>query len=215
MRHHAPAAVLLVALAASLVCAQSRPAADLLEKARRKFESINDYSTEIRLDMKGDKVSIKGMTMKLYYKKPDKTRVIAKQGFAALPKDVMVGSPLSEMAKSTRGTLLRTEKKHGKDCYVIQLDPSTPSAQSPSVLLWLERSRLLVVATSSLGPHKLNTRWSFTRVDGKYDLPSRIDVEMTIPGDNGPRPTHATLRFSSYRVNKGISDSVFAKPEKR
>ncbi len=204
----------LVLLIAGAICAETRSATDLLEKARRKFDVIKDYSADIRLDMKGDKVSIKGMGMKLYYKKPDKTRVVAKQGFAALPKDLMLGSMIEQVAKSTRGSLLRTEKKHGAQCYVIQLDPTQPAPQAPSVLLWLDKSRLLIVATSSLGPQKFDTTWTYTRVDGKYDMPSKIEADITMPGERGSRPSHATVTFTNYRINKGISDSVFREPKK-
>lgn len=214
MRLRTLAVAILIVLAVGAAVAEPKPADDLLQKAWRKFGAINDYSADIRLDMTGDKVSVKGMKMKFYYKKPDRTKVVARQGFAAMPKNVVLGNPMREMSKNARATLLRTEKKNGAQCYVVQLDPKAPSPTAPSALVWIDKARLLIIATSSLGPHKLDTNWTYTRVDGRYYLPLKIAADMVIPGETGPRPTKATVTFSNYRVNKGISDSVFSEEKK-
>jgi outer membrane lipoprotein-sorting protein len=200
--------LLIVLLVAGSESARSESASSIVEKARNGFAAINDYSADMRLDMKGDKVSVKGMVMRFYYKKPDKTRVIAKDGFAAVPRNLGLGNPLKELSKNARPTLLRTEKKQGTDCYVLQLDPVNASG-APSMLVWIDRTRYLVRATSTLGPNKLDTVWSYTRVGGKHDLPSRIEADLVVPGETGNRPTKATVTFSNYQVNKGISDSIF------
>ena len=80
----------------------------------------------------------------------------------------------------------------------------------------------------------MKSEWRYARVDEKYDLPRRIQAEVTVPRaagfqsndpderprrnrarasgpglSSGTQTMRATLTFSNYRVNKGIPDSVF------
>lgn len=208
MNRRAVLVPLFLLLVAGFASAASESASSIVQKARNRFAAVNDYSADMRLDMKGDKVSVKGMTMRFYYKKPDKTRVIAKDGFAAVPRNLGLGDPLKELSKNARATLVRSETRQGARCYVLQFDPVNSSG-APSMLVWIDKVSYLVRATSALGPNKLDTVWSYTRVGGKYDLPSKIEADLIIPGDTGDRPAKATVTFSNYQVNKGISDSIF------
>ncbi len=232
MRRSALVLGLVAVLLSAAAMAATPSATSLLESARKRFAVINDYAVDIRMDLNSQAMTVKGMTMTLYYKKPNKTRVVAKQGFAAMPKGVMMGDVLGELTKNSHPVLVRQEKKNGVDCYVLRLDSTDQSAANrPSVNLWLDRSGL-VRATQIRGPYPAKTDWRYSRVYGKYDLPSRIDAEITgpesdfSPGRHGhgheasPAPSparpsgntqtiRATLSFSNYRVNKGISDSFF------
>ena len=225
--------LLAVTLLSTPALAETPSAQRLLDQARRNMAPVNNYSVDVQLDVKGENMTIKGMTMTLYFKRPDKTRILAKQGFSAMPRSLTLGDVLAELAKNCRPALLRTEKKQGIDCYVIRLDPIRQGSQPPA-LLWLDKAHLLVRATRSGGPFPVKSEWKYARVDEKYELPRRIDAEIATPRAAGfqrrdpdepgrrgnargaaPEPgggmqsMRATLSFSNYRVNKGIPDSVF------
>lgn len=234
-RFSAMCVLLGAALLSASVSAEAPSAARLLDQARRKLAAINDYSVDIRLDVTGGNITIKGMTMTLYFKKPGKTRIVARQGFAAMPRSMTLGDVVTELTRNCKSKMIKTQKKNGIDCYVIRLDPIRQGGQPP-VLLWLDKSRLLVRATQVKAPFPVKTEWQYGKVDEKYDLPRRIDAEIVSPqaagfhhrdpdeprranpGRKGPGPggtqtIHATLSFSNYKVNKGIRDSVFASGE--
>ena len=228
--------LLAVALLCGAALAETPSPARLLERAQRNMTPVNDYIVDLRFDVKGQNITIKGMTMTFYFKKPAKTRVVARQGFAAMPSSVMMVDALTALVQNSRPTLLKAEKKQGMECYVIRLDPFRRGNQPPTTL-WLDKSHLLVRATRFEGPFPVKSEWRYARVDEKYDLPRRIDADITAPqstgfgrrgrrdpdehsrrpkayaaspGPGGPTQTmHATLSFSNYRVNKGIADSVF------
>ena len=210
-------------------------AQSLIELARKKFAAIRDYSVDVRLDVKSEAITVKGMTMRMYYKTPGKMRIVAKEGLAAMPRSVSLGDVMGELTKNCRPVMLKREKKNGVDCYVVRLDPIRQGSQPPT-MLWLDKSGL-VRATQVGGPYPVNTEWHYARVDEKYDVPRRIEAQITTPasspyprhghdpdhpnrrgladrrgpeGVSGPQKAYATLSFSNYRVNKGIRDSFFA-----
>jgi outer membrane lipoprotein-sorting protein len=221
--------VIFAVLAAFIIPAAQSAAAPTAESliglARKNFAAIRDYSVDIRLDVKSDAIDVKGMAMTLYYKKPDKTRIVAKEGFAAMPRSVALGNVIDEVTKHCIPVLEKTEKKNGIDCYVIRLEPMLRGSKPPTTL-WLDKSGL-IRAINMGGPYPVRTEWRYAKVDEKYDLPRRIDVRIASPA-SGPYPRHrgrrpevqpvpaggvqtvnATLSFSNYKVNKGIRDSVF------
>lgn len=227
--------VILAVLATLIIPATQSAAApsaeSLIDLARKRFAAIRDYSVDIRLDVDSDALAVKGMTMTVYYKKPDKTRIVAKEGFAAMPRSVTLGNVIDEATKRSVPTLVKSEKVGGVDCYVIRLDPILPGSQARTKL-WLDKSGL-VRATHMEGPYPVRTTWHYARVDEKYDLPCRIDARISTPvGSPYPRQprdpdaprrarvqpasgrqtVRAVLSFSNYRVNKGIRDSVFQPP---
>jgi outer membrane lipoprotein-sorting protein len=218
---------ILASLLISSALSASPSADSLLDLARKRFAQIRDYSVDIELDVKGESIAVKGMTMTMYYKKPDKTKLVAKQGFSAMPREIVLGDVIDQLAKNCVPVLLKTEKKNGVECYVIILQPLLGAGQ-PATTLWMDKSGL-VRSTESGGPYPVRTDWRYAKVDEKYQLPCRIDARITAPamsamprhrhGDadeamqpqpaNGTQTVRATITFSNYRVNKGIRDSVF------
>lgn len=234
--------LIIVAIVAALIvpvaeCAAAPSAESLIGLARKNFAAIRDYSVDIRLDVQSEALAVKGMAMTLYYKKPDKTRIVAKEGFAAMPRSLTLGNVIDEITKHSVPFLVRQEKLNGVDCYKIRLDPNSSSNQ-PRTRLWLDKSGL-IRAIKVDGPYPVSTEWHYGKVDEKFYLPRQITARISTPagspyrhqpsnagaagrGARGPQAqtgsavqtVNATLSFSNYKVNKGISDSVFA-PEKQ
>lgn len=228
------ACILLITLCAAAHAAPS--AKSLVDKARANMTPARDYVVDLRMDVSGSQLLIKGMAMTLYFKKPGKTRIVAKEGFSAMPTSMMLGDAVSELMGASRATLVKTARRGGVECYVVRLEPASKRRGQP-VTLWLDKSRLLVRAMRVDGPCPVECDWRYATVDEKYSLPRRIDARITIASPRGyqqpnrpdpddrrsrhnprtPKPTlqsatetmRATVTFSNYRVNKGIPDSVF------
>lgn len=213
MRRFLSIVVLLILITPALADA---PSGDKIMAAmKRQFSAVNDYRVRVSLTVKGSKVSINNMGMTVYFKKPNKIHVDATQGFAMVPSGNLFGNPLTEIAAAPHATYVRTEKKLGRDCYVL----SIANSRMP-LLLWVDKERSVIVAMESQGG--LKSTWQYEKVDGKYYLPSqicadtqgpafspklrRMDPDLDSPGIG---PTKITVRFSDYKVNKGIDDKIF------
>ena len=76
------------------------------------------------------------------------------------------------------------------------------------LLLWVDKERSVIVAME--GQSGFKTNWLYDRVDGKHYLPTEIRADMRDPRGSGEvGPTKVTIKFSKYRVNKGIDDKIF------
>lgn len=211
---------------AALLCvpvsAEAPSAARIIELARKKLAAVRDYSVDIRLDVQSDQLTVKGMRMTLYYRRPGRMRLVARDGLAAMPRGIVMGDFMDELTRNCRPTLVGVERKNGVACYAIRLEPES-RAGGPPVNIWLSKSGYLLRETSIEEPFSLKTQWFYGRVDDKYDLPCRIIATFSSPdihtvprpgfgpgqGAGGLRTVRATLTFSNYKVNRGIRDSVF------
>ncbi len=200
--------VLCLLVIAGHVAAANHPSGDdVVAMVKRAYDAINDYRVDVSIAVKGDMISISDMRVAVYYKKPDKLHVEAKQGFAIVPTGTYLGNPIDELTQHAKAVYLRSEKKQGRSCHVVRLDPIQGDDGGPSVTLWVDAQRHVIVATEMRGPSRIDSVWRYEKIDGKYYLPVEIDVKTTAgsPKQNGK----IVLKFSNYRVNKGISDKVF------
>lgn len=193
----------------------------IIAAMKRQFSAVNDYRVEVSLTVKGPKISINNMGMTVYFKKPNKIHVDATQGLAMVPSGNLFGNPLNEIATSAHVTYVRTEKKLGRDCYVLNL-----AVERMPLLLWVDKERSVIVAMDGAGGFQ--TTWQYAKVDGKYYLPTQISADMQSPSlahgrrgrfasDDTPSagPTKVTVKFSNYKVNKGIDDKIFQEKKRK
>ena len=197
----------ILALLACCAPAVAKPSAEaIIAAVKHNFDAVNDYSADMALTVKGAQVSINNMQATLYFKKPGKVHVEPKQGVALLPPCNLIGNPISELARSTKPAYLGSEKKQGIDCHVLRLDPAGNPQGRGSIKVWVDKQRSVLVATQASGAPALRTEWRTEKIDGRYYLPVEIRADLDQPGSG--RLT-ATVKFSNYRINKGISDKVF------
>lgn len=211
MRRVALALVMILAMTAGLALAAGPSADAILASLKKGFAGINDYRADVCLTVKGPSVSINNMRMTVYFKKPNRVHVDADQGMAMVPKGSFLGNPMADLANGARPVYVRSERKLGRDCHVLKL----VKPDKPAMTLWVDREHTVLVAAESpdMG---IKSAWCYEKIDGGYYLPVEIRADMRSPG--GPssgRTVKAVLKFSNYRVNKGISDKVFdEKPRK-
>ena len=214
MRRIAPALLIILALTAGLAIAAGPSADAILASLKRGFVGVNDYRADVSLTVKGNNVSINGMRITVYFKKPNKVHVDADQGMAMIPRGNFLGNPMSELGNGVRPIYLRSEQKLGRDCHVLKLVSAT-RANTPPMTLWIDKEHgvLLAMESAEMG---VKSSWSYEKIDGKYYLPAEISADIRAPGGrNAGQTAKAVLKFTNYRVNKGISDKVFVeKPSK-
>jgi len=190
--------------------ARTPSADDIFTTLKRGFAGVNDYRADVCLTVKGPSVSINDMRMTVYFKKPNKIHVEAAQGMAMVPRGSFFGNPMSELATGARPVYLRSESKLGRDCDVLRLANPSAGPNMPPVTLWIDKEHVVMVAMETSGNGGMKTSWRYEKIDGKYYLPVEIRADMRAPGGaNAGQPVKAVIKFTNYRVNKGISDKVF------
>jgi len=211
----APALAALLALSAVAVAVE-KPSADAIIAALKKgFAGVNDYSAQVTVTVKGPQVSINGMQMKLYFKKPSKWHIDAEQGVAMFPQGNFFGNPAEELATGAQATYVKSENRLGTDCHVLKISRPNAGPGAPALTLWVDKKHTVIVAAESATESAMKTSWRYAMIDGKYYLPTEICADLRPPGGaNANKPVKATIRFSNYKVNKGIDDKIFqSKPQ--
>lgn len=214
----------LVLLWTSTASALALSARQILEKASKNYDAVNDYVVDAKLTVESPQMHVPEMLVNIYYKKPNKLHVDSKGGFAMLPKQgAFVGNPLRDMQSISDLTIGRSEKILGADCWVIKgtFDKNDRATQTT---VWVDKKYNLVrqiSANPEWGPSISAKLW-YMRVGNRYWLPQMTSARISIPPLPDERvdtkrkpggPTIVTLKFSNYRVNTGLNDKIFEKQE--
>jgi len=196
-------------------------ASDILSRVEKNYNGINDYRADVVISVKTPQIHIPKNQATIYYKKPDKVKIVAKEGFSVLP-DTFPGNPVTKIKQNFAATLDGTAAIDKEPAYVLSLKPKTTQAGG-TMKVYIEKKRWLIVKTQAeTGGMKITSEWSYTKVEGKYWLPSRIKFSFS-GMMSGPSFGHderadkplvagngtAEVKFRNYKVNKGIPDSIF------
>lgn len=216
---------LLLSIHAPLLSAQSQgDAAALLDAVSAQYDKVNDYKARIHAVIEMTGLSVPPMDAVLYFKKPDNIQ-IESDGFAMLPRDAVGFHPAMFDKDDYDLVLQGSETIGGVACSKVKLlaRSDTPRLQRAMVYIDAKRAIILRMDFDPGAGASATADFTYARVDGKYWLPSRIDVEMESPmrgrrpgqrkkSDDG-KPENAKIRmtYTDYVVNRGIPDSVFDK----
>jgi outer membrane lipoprotein-sorting protein len=159
----------------------------------------------------------------IYFKRRDKFKLEPGDGFMVLPKEAFPGNPVDAIRTNFTVSYAGSAKVDNEPVHVLKLVPKTQDAGG-AVQLYVEKRRGLILKADSAnaGGADMKSRWTYVRADGKYWMPQQIRVNMSgvmspqafDPRDMKTKPPKsgkgtATVKFSNYRINKGIPDSVF------
>lgn len=204
---------------------------ELIQKVRAKLEQVNDY--EAKGKMKTNVVFIKApiATVKVYYKKPGKLKIVNESGISFIPKGT-VNINLSNIFVNTEGfDIIDAGKESGSGLRIIKLLPREENAEIVLSTLYIDESKLLIkkskTTTKENGTYELEMTYgkyaaygladklifSFNTKD--YKLPKGVTFDY----DNGKKSEttdqlknkkgKVEVTYSDYKINKGVPDSIF------
>ena len=227
MSHTSPSRLfvpmLLLVLSSSLF-AQEQDAWTLLRAVQKSYDRIQDYSATIKAEMNIPGMRAPSMEATLYYKKPDKVHVESK-GFAMLPRSVVMFQPSMFTPEAFDAVVQGRQTIDGVQCSKVKLLARSDTIALQRAMLYIDpvKRRVLRMESDPAEAAEAVVHFTYTTVDG-IDLPATVRLEMDAPmnmrrsgakpkaqNENGAAAQKSTvvLRYSNYRVNKGISDSVF------
>jgi hypothetical protein len=209
--------------------ASSQTAEEILQKVKMKLERVNDY--EANGKMKTNVAFIKAplANIKVYYKKPNRLRIVNQNGISFIPKGSVNISANNVFANMQQYDIIDA----GRDSAglrVIRLLPKDDTADVVLSTLYVDQKSMLIkkskTTTRENGTYELAMNY------GKYSdygLPDQIifsfntkDYKLpkgiTLDYDDGAEKNTDKLKdrkgtveiiYSSYRINGGIDDKVF------
>lgn len=193
-------------------------------KIDANYKKIKDYKASVLMTIKGPQMSINRMPMTIYYKQPDKFKIESKEGPAFAPPGMFGKNPGADFVKDASLVYVKTETYNGISCWVYKTSGRSPVEDA--VMIRVDPKRMVVLSMESTGNWKMKSQWDYTKVNGLY-LPSRIRAEMVTPamsaGHRHKAPAQqakaskssADVKISSYVLNKGLSDSIFAEKSRK
>lgn len=217
-----------------IIPAVAQDATLLVQKVRDKLARVKDYRAEAVMTTDIPFLKIPSSSVTVYFKDPDKFRILQKNGISITPKggmEVNVSS-LVDPGKSTvldAGVSVIQNITHR----VIKILPQEENSKTVISTLYIDPKELLVrkvvTTTKDNGTFELEMKYArysawglpdavtFLFSTKDYQLPKGIAFDYDSKADNKKRPAGATitgairLDYTSYKINKGVADSVFKK----
>lgn len=201
-------------LALALACAapvSALTAMAMVEDALRATDRVEDYTATVKLAIEAPNINIPRRTAKVYFKRPDRVHVES-DGLAVIPRDALLMGNLAMHVKHyAAATFVADGEISGRPVKCIKLSPLEQDEGTGRVLLWIDEEHSLLLKSEIWrdGKRQLSVRFHHSRVSGHW-MPAHIitDVARGAMGDNRGG-AHIQLQFTDYRINTGLSDSIF------
>jgi outer membrane lipoprotein-sorting protein len=223
--------ILIVSLLVSFKI-KAQTAEEIIRQVRLKLEKVNDY--EAKGKMKTNVVFIKApiASVKIYYKKPNKLRIINESGISFIPKGSFNINLNSIFFNSNAFDIIDVGADPASGLRIIKLLPKADTADVVLSTLYIDPKQFLIkkskTTTKDNGTYELEMTYgkyaefgladkvvfSFNTKD--YKLPKGVTFDY----DDGRKKNANTdklkdrkgkveITYSNYSINKGVADSIF------
>jgi outer membrane lipoprotein-sorting protein len=206
---------------------KAQSAEDLVEKIKSKLERVDDYEADAKLKTNVTFIKAPIANIKVFFKKPDKLRIINKSGISFIPKGSMNIS-LSNIFVNTRGfDVIDAGKDNATGLRVIKLLPKDDTSEVVLSTLYIDEKNSLIKKSKTTT--KENGTYQLEMSYGKYSeygLPDKIIFSfntkeyklpkgVTLDYDNGKRKNEEMLKnkkgtveisYTRYIINKGAGN---------
>ena len=208
---------------------QAQPAEELIKKVRAKLEKVNDYEADGKMKTNVTFIKAPIANVKIYYKRPDKLRIVNKSGISFIPKGSM-NINLNNVFVNTQGFDIIDVGRDEAGLRIIKLLPKDDTADVVLSTLYIDEKNLLVkrskTTTKENGSYELEMKYG---AYAEYGLPDKIIFSfntkeyklpkgVTLDYDDGTKKNEEKVKnkkgkveisYSGYTINKGVSDSIF------
>ena len=204
----------------------------VLQKAKTKLETVNDYQVSGRMKTNVAFLKVPVASITVYYKKPDKLRVKSEKGISFIPKGA-VSINMNNIIGAGKFTVIDAgmDKLNGLLVRVARLLPDDDNSDVVLSTVYIDEANSLIMKARTTT--KENGTFELEMTYGKYisyGLPDKVifsfntkDYKLpkgvTFDFDDGTQATpadktknrkgKAEITFSNYVINRGVSDAVF------
>ena len=210
----------------------AQTAEELVQKIKEKFDKVNDYEAKGKMKMNVIFIKAPISSIKVYYKKPDKIRINNEKGISLVPKgsvNIHAGSILTNYSNYDIIDVGREDKTGLR---IIKLLPRDDNAEIVLSTFYIDEKLVLVrkakTTTRENGTYELELTYgkyseygladkvifSFNTKD--YKLPKGVTFDYNDGSKKEQdadkmknRKGRVEITYTEYKLNKGVSDSVF------
>lgn len=201
-----------LALALAALPARALTAMEMVQRALAQTQGVADYTANVTVTVNAPNLQIPQRTVKVYYKRPDKVHVES-EGIAVLPRDaLLMGNLASHLGEHTVASFNGSGTLGGRPVQCVKLAPRQAGPGTGRLLAWIDSERYLLLKSEVWrgGAKMLTVSFTHTRVAGRYWMPASIVTEVAAGAMSGnDEGGRMELRFSNYRINTGLPDSIF------
>src|SRR6187397_654479 len=204
---------------------------ELINKIKAKLEKVNDYTAKGKLKTNVIFIKTPIASVKVYYKKPDKMKIVNENGISFIPK----GSVNINLAKFLSGSgnyeIVDGGIEPSTGLRVLKLLPSDENSEIVLSTLYIDEKAELVKkaknTTRDNGTYELEMSYGkyatyglpdkviFSFNTKEYKLPKGVTFDYDDGGEKKPNENlknkkgKVEITYSEYLINKGVDDGFF------
>ncbi|HKP32579.1 MAG TPA: hypothetical protein VJT83_07625 [Chitinophagaceae bacterium] len=228
----------LFGIAASLCAATAytQDVNEFVKSVRNKLNTVKDYHAEGTMKLDVPFLQVPDSKVTIYYKQPDKFSIKQQKGISLVPKGGISINMSSLLTKQFTAVDAGQASFENKMLRVVKLLPFDENSDVVLTTLYVDAFALLIrkatITTKENGTYQVQfnygkySNWGlpdevlFTFNTKDYKVPKGVtfdyDEEEKIEMDK-VKNAKGTVKiiYSSYTINKGISDDVFKKADSK
>lgn len=204
----------------------------LLEKVRNKLNLVNNYEAEAVMKTNVSFLKVPQSNVKVYFKKPDKIKIVNEKGISFVPKGT-VSINLNSVISGNNFTVIDAGYAtiNNKQAKILKLLPEDDNNNVILSTLYIDEKNAVIVksktTTKDNGTFELDMKYGkfieyglpdnviFTFNTKDYKMPKGVtfDYDNAVQKNEEEkikdRQGKIELLYSSYNINKGVSDEIF------
>jgi len=204
---------------------------ELVNKIRSKLEKVNDYTAKGKL--KTNVVFIKApiASVKIYYKKPDKMKIVNENGISFIPKGSVNINLAKFLTAAGKYEIVDAGNEVTSGFRILKLLPADENSDIVLSTLYIDEKNELIIkaknTTRDNGTYELEMTYNkyasyglpdkviFSFKTKDYKLPKGVTFDYDDGSEKKPdnnmknRKGKVEITYSEYLINKGIDDIVF------
>jgi outer membrane lipoprotein-sorting protein len=212
--------------------ASGQAAEELLQQVRAKLEKVNDYQAKGKLKTNVIFIRAPVAEVKIYYKKPDKMKIVNENGISFIPKGSVNINLNKLLSNSGAYEIIDAGKEAATGFRILKLLPVDENAETVLATLYIDEKLLLIKkaknTTRDNGTYELEMNYGnysqyglpdkviFTFNTKDYKLPKGVTFDYDDGSKKKPddalknKKGKVEITYTAYIINKGIDDAVFS-----
>ena len=212
--------------------ANAQKAEDLILRIKDKLDKVMDYQATGTMKINVDFIKAPVANIKVYFKKPDKLKIVNESGISLVPKGSINININNVIGNISASDILDAGKDTKTGFRIVKLVPKDDNADVVLSIIHIDEQQLLVrkvkTTTKENGTYEMDLAYgtyatygladkvvfSFNTKD--YKLPKGVALDYD--ESNGKQADSNTkkdnkgvieLSYTDYIINKGVADSLF------
>lgn len=202
---------------------------EILSHLQSTFNEIKDYTVQLHAEIDMENINVPPMDVTVYFKQPDKIH-LQSEGFAILPREGMFVNPGRFTKENFYISLLGTDTVKSVETYKLELVPRSDEIMVRKFILWIAPVKWVILKMNTISWQGQSAQISFeyTKIKNKYWMPKSTVADINLAGfkgfsnmmkmpgreekkdeDASTKKGKINIRFFNYKINTGLSDSLF------